>query len=95
MGSRGCTRVNRRMWFSYAWNPKLVGRDGTATSLSRFLDRIAAARASLHAGHGPPLEDVDDARGANQTTEQSPAKRGVRSSARRCVVVVRGKNWSG
>ena len=45
----------------------------------RFLDRIAAARASLHAGHGLPLEDVDDARGANQTTEQSPAKRGVRS----------------
>jgi hypothetical protein len=42
----------------------------------RFLDRIAAARASLHASHGLPLEDVDDARGANQTYRAESCQEG-------------------
>lgn len=44
----------------------------------RFLDRVAAARASLRGGHGVRLEDIDDARGPNQTTDQSLAKRRAR-----------------
>ena len=45
----------------------------------RFLDRIAAGRATLRAGRGVRLEDVDDARGANQTSAQRLARRRVRT----------------
>jgi prevent-host-death family protein len=41
----------------------------------RFLDRIAAARASLRAGRGVRLEDVDEGGGVKRAGEQSRRKR--------------------
>jgi prevent-host-death family protein len=41
----------------------------------RFLDRIAAARASLRAGHGVRLEDVAEEGAIDETAERSRGQR--------------------
>jgi prevent-host-death family protein len=54
----------------------------------RFLDRIAAARASLRAGRGVRLEDI----GNESTAEQgAPADRGSRRSRPKRTVSRRGR----
>ncbi len=55
---------------------------------SRFLDRIAAARASLRAGRGVRLEEVDE-RGAAE--EAAEPRRGRRSHRPRRSAVRRGR----
>lgn len=44
----------------------------------RFLDRIAAARASLRAGRGVRLEDFDEARAANRSAAPGRGQRRIR-----------------
>lgn len=54
----------------------------------RFLDRIAAARASLRAGRGVRLEDLDEEGPANQG---APPGRGQRHSRPRKAASPRGR----
>lgn len=54
----------------------------------RFLDRIAAARASLRQGHGVRIEDLDEEETGNQG---APPNRGQKHSRSRKAAARRGR----